>query len=158
MSATSLPALDRPVQLTLNLLAPSARPCSQERRPYWEYVDEADLGGELHARRPSVRVVLAAERQSDGPWIGYHDLVLGKDGSSGPTRRPATRQDALVSAAYHLVMHCEAVLAQNGAATRKDATAVRQLIRWLGQLDLLLSRAVVTQDESRLVQSSSTSR
>jgi hypothetical protein len=127
-----------PVQLTLNLLAPSARRCrAEERHPFWDYIDGADLGGELHARRPGVKALLTAERRADGSWIGYHDLVLGAGGSSGPTRPQITRDDALVSAAYPVAKHCEAVLAQNGTAPRIDATVARQLLRWLRQLDVL---------------------
>jgi hypothetical protein len=131
---TAIP-LARPVQLTLNLRSSSAR-CRREPKPYWDYVDNADLGGELRARRPGVQALLTAEKRPDGSWVGYHDLVLGSDGSSGPTRPLPTRQDALLSAAYHMARHCERVLARNGRTPKVDATGARLLLRWFAELDL----------------------
>lgn len=126
------------VQLTLDLRAPTAkRTGSGEQRPYWEHVDLADVGGELRARRAGVQAILSAERRADGLWVGYHDLMLGTSGSSGPTRPQSSRDDALVSAAYQLMKHCDAVLARNGSLPRADARAARQLVTWLGQIDLL---------------------
>jgi hypothetical protein len=84
-----------------------------------------------------VKALLTAVRRSNGYWVGYHDLVLGRGGSSGPTRPHVSRQDALVSAAYQVVKHCEMVLAQIGTAPRSDAKAARHLVGWLHQLDLL---------------------
>ena len=138
MIATSTAPLDRPVQLTLNLRSPSARRCrAQDRRPYWDCVDNADLGGELRARRPGVKALLTAERRSDGSWVGLHDLVLGHDGSSGTTRPLPTRQDALVSAAYRMAEYCDGVLRLNGTAPKTHATGARQLLRWVRNLDLM---------------------
>jgi hypothetical protein len=129
-----------PVQLCLELRTKASRTrvsVTGAFRSYWDQIDLADVGGELHARRPRVKALLTADPRSDGSWIGYHDLVLGSGGSSGPTRPQTTRVDALVSAAYMVVKHCDAVLAQNGTAPRSDARAARQLLRWLRQLDLL---------------------
>lgn len=138
MTATLPTAIDRPIQLTLELRTPSVRVSrAKQARPYWQRVDLADVGAELHAIATGVRALLTADRRVDGLWVGYHDLVLGQGGSSGPTRTQPERNDALVSAAYQLVRHCEEVLAQNGSASRSDATAARQVIRWLRQLDLL---------------------
>lgn len=138
MTATLLGPIDRPVQLTLDLRTATVRVShAKEVRPYWQHIDNADLGGELHAKAPGVRAVLSAEPRADGLWVGYHDVLLAQSGSSGPTRPHDSRGDALVSAAYQLMAHCEAVLAQNGAAPRADATAARRLLRWVRQLDLV---------------------
>ena len=130
----------RPVQLCLELRtrAPGRRAATTAvPRPYWDHVDLADIGGELRAARDGVKALLTAERQSDRSWVGYHDLVLGGGGSSGSTRPQVSRQDALASAAYQMVKHCELVLAQNGTVSRAEAQAARQIVRWLNQLDVL---------------------
>jgi hypothetical protein len=129
-----------PVQLCLELRTTASRTrllVQRSPRPYWDRVDLADVGGELRARRTGVKAVLIAELRSDHSWVGYHDLVIGTEGSSGPTRPQASRQDALVSAAYHVLKHCEAVLARNGAAPSGHARAARQIVTWLRGLDLL---------------------
>ena len=137
MIATSLAPIDRPVQLTLTLVAgPIRRRSALEQRPYWDDVDLADLGGELHARRPGVKALLGAEIRPDGTWVGYHDLLLRWDGSNGSTRPHASREDALISAAYQLADRCHAVISRK-AVTKSDVTAARQLMRWLQQLDLV---------------------
>ena len=137
MIATSLAPIDRPVQLTLTLVArPNRRHSALEQRPYWDDIDLADLGGELHARRPGVKALLGADARRDGMWVGYHDLVLGRDGTSGSTRAHATREDALISAAYQLAEHCHAVISRT-TVTKSNVTAARQLLRWLQQLDLV---------------------
>jgi hypothetical protein len=136
--AASLALIDRPVQLTLALVTrPTRRRSTHEQRPYWDYADLADLGGELHARRHCVKVLLGADHRSDGTWVGYHDLVLGTDGSNGCTKAHATRQDALISAAYQLAGYCRDVIARGPAAQKSDVAAARQLLRWLQRLDLV---------------------
>jgi len=137
MTATLPAPTARPVQLTLDLRAPSGTGGRSGSRSYWDRADLADLGGELHARRPGVRAVLTAQRRRDGSWVGYHDLVLGASGTSGPTRPQSTRTDALVSAAYGLARHCHGVLARASAEPREAVTAARQLLRWLDQLGLV---------------------
>jgi hypothetical protein len=138
MTATLHLAITRPVQLTLDLRAPTARRTrAVERRPYWAYVDLADLGTDLCARRPGVSALLAAERRRDGSWVGYHDLLLDNGGTSGETRPQSSRQDALASAAYGLAGHCQALLSQRNGRMTPSTTAARQLLRWLAQIDLL---------------------
>ncbi len=139
MTATLLVPTDRPVQLALDLRTRMTRPCGQRKhRPYWQRVDLADVGGDLHARSRDVRALLGAEqRRQDGLWIGYHDLVLGHSGSSGSTRPQSTRGDALVGAAYQMSQHCEAVLRRSRTAPRTEVAAARQLLGWLHQLDLV---------------------
>jgi hypothetical protein len=89
MTATVFAPL-RPVQLTLDLRAPKARRSrTDDRRPYWQAVDLADLGGELRAHRPGVRTLIAAYQSDDGRWVGIHDLVLDRAGR--PSRRPPGR-------------------------------------------------------------------
>lgn len=127
-----------PVQLTLDLRAPTARRRrADERRPYWQSIDLADVGGELRAYRPGVRALIAAHRSDDGRWIGYHDLVLGHVGSSGSTRPQFTRQDALASAAHGLAQPCRTIIARQGSTPKAAVTASRHLMHWLAQLDLL---------------------
>ena len=138
MIATSYAPIDRPVQLTLTLVTrPTRRRSAPQQRPYWDDVDLADLGGELHARRPGVKALLGADSRPDGTWIGYHDLLLGREGSNGCTRPHATREDALITAAYQMASHCQGILSMNGTAPRGEATGARQILRWLGNLDLL---------------------
>lgn len=124
-----------PIQLTLELCATSTP--RRRERPFWDYIDDADLGGELRGRAPGVRVFLSAEQRKDGLWVGYHDLLLGDGGSNGPTPALPARQDALASAAYRVMEHCEQVLAQNGACKKADARAAKRLLGWLQRLDLL---------------------
>jgi hypothetical protein len=127
-----------PVQLVLDLRAPTARlPRSMERRPYWDAVDMADLGGTLCARRPGVRAVIDAQCGPTGLWLGYHDVLLGQLGSSAVTRPQPTRQDALASAAHAVAQTCRRILAAPGHHVLATTCAARQVIRWLGELDLL---------------------
>ena len=127
-----------PVQLTLDLRTPTVRRLRiDDRRPYWQCVDLADVGGDLRARRPGINALVTAQQGEDGQWIGYHDLVLERTGSSGATRPQATRGDALASAAYGMAQHCQVILSQRGSYPSATATASRQLLRWLSQLDLL---------------------
>ena len=62
---TAIP-LARPVQLTLDLRSSSAR-CRCEPKPYWDYVDNADLGGELRVRRAGIQALLTAEMSVHHP-------------------------------------------------------------------------------------------
>ncbi len=126
-----------PVQLTLELRGVSRPIGRTARRPYWEHVDLADLGGELRAARRGVRVVLGAERRSDGAWTGYHDLALPANGSDGVTKPQPCRYDALVSAAHTLARHCERVLSRHQLTHRDEVRAARAVLRWLEVLDLL---------------------
>jgi hypothetical protein len=50
-----------PVQLTLQLCSQRPPRAARPRVSYWERVDLADVGGELHARNHAVRVLLAAQ-------------------------------------------------------------------------------------------------
>jgi hypothetical protein len=127
-----------PVQLTLDLRTPTVRRLRiDDRRPYWQHVDLADLGGELRARRPGINALVTAHQSQDGRWIGYHDLVLDQTGSSGATRPQSTRGDALASAAHGMAQHCNMILARRGGGPTSTMTATRQLLRWLAQVDLL---------------------
>jgi len=139
MTATLPSPTDPAVQLPLDLWS---RPSQSRRRsgtrPYWEHVDVVDHGGTLHARRPGVRALLAAEKRPDGSWVGYHDLLLiGDAGTSGPTRPQSCRSDALVCAAHGLARRCQHVLAHATAEPRPTVQAARQVARWLDQLGVL---------------------
>ena len=68
MNAATYAAAERAGQLRLTLRTPGGR--RSEPRPYWDYVDLADVGGELRARRPGVKVILAAEPLPNGGWAG----------------------------------------------------------------------------------------
>lgn len=129
--------VEAPVQLTLELRG-VARPIGRRtRRPYWEQVDLADLGGELRAARRGARVVLGAQQRPDGGWTGYHDLALPANGSDGVTKSQPSRYDALVSAAHALARHCERVLSRHQLTHRDEVRATREVLRWLEALDLL---------------------
>lgn len=135
MNAATYAAAERAGQLRLAVRTRGAR--RAEPRPYWDHADLADVGGELRAGRPGVKVILAAEQLPNGGWTGYYDLVLPSDGCDGTTPPLETRADALTSAAYQLVRYCEHILAANGSAPRDNARAARQLIAWLRDLALL---------------------
>ena len=134
MSAPSL----RPIQLCLELRArPSRRRTSGQARPYWDYVDLADVGGALRARRHSVRVLLDTTKRTDSTWIGRYGLLVSRDGASGATKAQATRQDALASAAYGVAEYCTAILDRKPANPTCDVRAAAEVMRWLQLLDLL---------------------
>jgi hypothetical protein len=137
MTATPPALTDRPVQLTLDLWAGSERRRCVVRRPYWDQVDLADHGGELHARRPGIRALLSAQRRSDGAWVGYHDLVLRGGGSNGATRPQSARTDALASAAYELSRYCHRLLGHAPHEPKDAVTGARQVLRWLDGLGVL---------------------
>jgi hypothetical protein len=136
MIAASFPP---PVQLCLDLVNPQSRRGRSLRstaRSYWDSVDLADVGGDLHARNRSVRVILSASRRPDHTWLGSYDLLLGDDGTSGVTRLQVSRQDAIASAAYCVARHCQMVL-DRGARSRGDSRGASEVLRWMTTLDLL---------------------
>jgi hypothetical protein len=127
-----------PVQLCLELRTrPSRRRTSTPPRPYWDHVDLADVGGELHARSSNARVILTATRRADSSWVGAYDLLLGDDGVSGTTKAHTARQDALVSAAYRVADYCRSILERKAAHPSCDLGAANHVMRWLVHLDLL---------------------
>ena len=134
---SALATIDKPVQLTLRLLTGGRRGRSP-RRPYWDEVDLADLGaGSLRARRRDVRVRLDLGQPEAGVWVGFHDAVLPRSGSSGATRRQPTRRDALASAAHGLARHCRRVVGTSHQQPRDEVRAAREVLQWLETLDLL---------------------
>ena len=129
-----------PVQLCLEL---RARPSRQQRssqasrRPFWDQVDLADVGGELRARGPHTRVSIGATQRADSTWSALYDLMLQQDGVSGATKPQATRQDALVSAAYGVAGFCRSILERKAGRTSREVRSAAEVMRWLQLLDLL---------------------
>jgi hypothetical protein len=129
-----------PVQLCLELRtrAPGRRASTPVApRPYWDDVALADIGGELRAQTAAVRVAIDATKRADSSWVGSYDLLLRSDGTSGTTKPQASRQDALVSAAYRVIEYCESILDRKVGHIASDRRAASQVIRWLRLLDLL---------------------
>lgn len=68
---------------------------------------------------------------------GSYDLLRRCDGASGKTKPQATRQDALASAAYRVNEYCESLLDRKAEFLACEVRAAREVVRWLGILDLL---------------------
>jgi len=136
MTATS--TIERPVQLTLALVAPCSAPRRRAvTRPFWAEVDLADLGGPVRARSRMARVLLDAQPVADGLWRGQYDALLSRSGISGPTKPMQLRRDALASAAHAVAGHCQRVLASGDREPRCDVRSAREILRWLHLLDLM---------------------
>lgn len=141
MTATSaLPVDDGPMQLLIPLQGPGEERPRRRRaraRSYWEHADAVDLGGPLRARSRWARVEIDAEALDGGGWRGHHFLDLPGSGIGGSTKRMPLRADALASSAHAVAAHCRRVI---DAGDREPTTAVRaarEVLRWLGYLDLL---------------------
>lgn len=133
------PSPHQPVQLCLDLVTRPCRPGRSPRsapRAYWDYVDLADVGGELRARGPNARAAIASAQSTAGVWTATFDLLLCRGGTSGTTKPQETRGDAITSAAYAIALYCRTV-ASDATCGRVDVRAAREVLRWLTELDVL---------------------
>jgi hypothetical protein len=140
MTATSTtPVDDGPMQLPIPLLGPGEERARRRAaaRSYWDHADAVDLGGPLRARSRWARVEIDAEALDGGGWRGHHHLDLPACGMGGSTKRMPLRADALASSAHAVAAHCRRVIDAGDREPRTADRAAREVLRWLGCLDLL---------------------